>query len=608
MYKTALIKKPMPQDDHIRYPDGLTKDIIETVLFADKKAAVYTADFAKSLQKKTLIETCRNIWQFVKTQIPYKLDPQGHQWVKSPGRLWQDKAGDCKSFSVFTASCLKNLGIPYGYRFASYSKTDPAPTHVYVYVPAGKGRREIILDSVWTGPFNTQKEYTYKQDKLMTRIAYLGTIGAGAPPKHVPTVLRLTKDVSEISEHEMDLLLARQRLEIEKENSAAVGGPFNWQIDRYDKAIGVVNNALANIDNPEYMERLANHFDAAGQPVIGGFFKKIWKGIKKIGKGIVKVVTFPLRLIAKGIMEIYLPKAAYGFLYLFAAEKTLPDKMKAKRKKAEKFKNFVCKKIGMKEKHFMGIVRNSLTKKLRMSPESYLAKNIRAVAVKGIGAIGRSKKKVNRQRNKKRWMPEKINSKSLRDNSGQSIDENYIDDNGVVTSRQSKGEFIVEAASKFDDVGRKISDGNVFGAVIAAISWIISKLGGKKAGVDLSADDLPNLEEDAGDAFKYNDLKEDYGNLSTQQKSEVKDVATDLINDDFRGSQASNIIRQKLPYLNSRQVNEISSEVEEGFEPVTESDGLKIARSIKMNANNTAMNLEALEASGGGAKGGICKC
>ena len=128
------------------------------------------------------------------------------------------------------------------------------------------------------------------------------------------------------------------------------------------------------------------HFYATGQPLIGGFFSKIGKGLKSIGKGIakgvkavgkgiakgatavaktvVKVALFIPKLIAKGIMEIYLPKAAPAFLYLFAAENILPDKMKAKRKKAQKFKDFVCKKLGMKEAHFMGIVRNSLTKKL----------------------------------------------------------------------------------------------------------------------------------------------------------------------------------------------------------------------------------------------------
>lgn len=176
MYKTGLIRPPKSEDDKITYRQGSTQDIISTVLFADKKAAWYTEEFAQTLPSGSLKQTCRNIWSFVKTNIPYVLDVQGKQWIKSPGRLWKEKAGDCKSFSVFTASCLRNLGIPYGYRFASY-RPDPTPTHVYLYVPLTNGQ-ELILDSVWDGPFNTQKEYTFKQDYMINANG-IGFIGKG---------------------------------------------------------------------------------------------------------------------------------------------------------------------------------------------------------------------------------------------------------------------------------------------------------------------------------------------------------------------------------------------------------------------------------------------
>ena len=62
MYQTGLIRQPKMEDDQVRYPDGLTKDIIETVMFADKKAAWYTTLFAPTLRKTLPIQTCRNIW------------------------------------------------------------------------------------------------------------------------------------------------------------------------------------------------------------------------------------------------------------------------------------------------------------------------------------------------------------------------------------------------------------------------------------------------------------------------------------------------------------------------------------------------------------------
>jgi hypothetical protein len=180
-FATHLIAAPTGKDD-VRYPNGNTKDIIDTVLFADGKAARYTKAFAPTLKGVTLKETCSNIHQFLKQEIKYSLDPMGQQLIKSPGRLWAEnrkgknsyKGGDCKSFSLFTASCLRNLNIPYGYRFVSYNN-NPTPTHVYCFVPV-KGSKEIIIDGVWDGSFNTQKPYSFKDDRIMIQGAAIGNI------------------------------------------------------------------------------------------------------------------------------------------------------------------------------------------------------------------------------------------------------------------------------------------------------------------------------------------------------------------------------------------------------------------------------------------------
>jgi|CXWL01.1.fsa_nt_gi transglutaminase-like putative cysteine protease len=173
-YRTELIGRPQTDDDKF-FGDVNTQGIIDTVLYADEKCKAYTVQFAKTLRSEQLFDTCKNIWDFIKTQIPYVLDKRGYQWIKSPGRLWQEKSGDCKSFSVFAASCLKNLGIKYGYRFTSYDPNDKTPTHVYVYVPLPRG--EIIIDAVWTGPFNSQKPFAYKIDYPVSATAGIAGVG-----------------------------------------------------------------------------------------------------------------------------------------------------------------------------------------------------------------------------------------------------------------------------------------------------------------------------------------------------------------------------------------------------------------------------------------------
>ena len=195
-YPVHLIA-PSNQQEEVRFENGNTNDIIATILSADEICAEYTKKFAPYLKGKDVLETCHNIWEFVKTQIPYKLDPEGYQFIKSPGKLWTDKSGDCKSFSIFCASILKNLGINYGYRFASYKSDDPTPTHVYVYVPFKYG--EIIVDAVWTGPFNTQKTFQHKKD-VMPKIMYLGATNA---PQSGRGMLKLNKPVDQMADGEL---------------------------------------------------------------------------------------------------------------------------------------------------------------------------------------------------------------------------------------------------------------------------------------------------------------------------------------------------------------------------------------------------------------------
>ncbi len=647
-YRTDLIRPPQRGDDEVKYKDGNTQDIISVVLYGDSKAAFYTKEFAPSLKGTSVLNTCQNIWRFVKTQIPYVLDPEGKQFIKSPGRLWFDKAGDCKSFSVFTASCLKNLNIPYGYRFTSYKKSNPTPTHVYVYVPLANGK-EIILDSVWDGPFNTQKKFEHKQDKPMSEISYLGGVGSGvakatnlsflhptangqrptanhhslpANTKGTPypqadyTEFKLPKNFDEMSDAEMELLLTRQRLAIEKHNSAMVGGPFNFQQDNYDAAIAVVNRCLANVHDGDAVCAIGAHIEAigkkkGGKTAAGRFLQKVGKGIKAGAKAVVKVATAPVRLIAKGAMEIYLPKAAPFFLYLFAATPdALPDVMKRKRAKADKFKKFVVNGLGMKDNHFMAIIRNALTKRLGKSPESYMADKLRS-RVSGIGKTKAKRKaaaKAKPNRFNKAIQPIKAIRKAdalapteLQPNSfAMQVDQQQF--NADLKSNpvpvQGKGQA-------FKDVITKAGSGNLVGAAIDAIMWLINKIGGKDKPERITADDFPDFEGDAANVFDYRDMQEDYTKLSEQQREQTKQVATDLMLNNAPDSTIERVLSTAAAFLTPHQRKEIKYEIQEGPEALSDDEGRYLATEIKDYGRNMD---NALSNGGGGAGTGLCSC
>lgn len=119
---------------------------------AQAKAAGYPQKF----EGQNSLETCRNIWNHLKHNIKYIEDNNLFQNIKSPVRLSKTGYGDCKSFSLFTAAILKNLGIPCFLKYVSYNNVK-IPSHVYVVTQDG-----IIIDGVWTR-FNQEKPYTYYQ-------------------------------------------------------------------------------------------------------------------------------------------------------------------------------------------------------------------------------------------------------------------------------------------------------------------------------------------------------------------------------------------------------------------------------------------------------------
>ena len=144
--------------------DHNTGDIIELVLNEDGKFQDQTNKFTSKLQGLTVYDQCKYIWQTLRDNVTYKADTPLNQELKSPARLFADGIGDCKSFSLFEASCLRNLGIPYCFRFVSFRPTK-TPTHVYIVAMPGTANA-IIMDGVLP-TFDYQKPFTYKYDVAM---------------------------------------------------------------------------------------------------------------------------------------------------------------------------------------------------------------------------------------------------------------------------------------------------------------------------------------------------------------------------------------------------------------------------------------------------------
>jgi len=276
-----------------------TDDIINLLIQAHKKSLDDTAELARSITSSSNTDYIRKLYDLVKQNVAYKLDPPDAQFVKSPAQVWRDKFSDCKSYSLFIATALHNAGIPYRYRFVSFNKSR-VPTHVYVIVPK-QGGGYITLDAVMPG-YNQEKPFTFKKDIDMKGLYYVSGIGevrnSRVPSlekrammnrkrvkrpggskfrgnrlrRRIPIKFDLKgRDLSNLTQGEMDLLIARDRLATSKtiaENirgiGSVIGEKYQDSIDMIDDALDVINDhKMGYIGEIEMEEEIADIADDA---------------------------------------------------------------------------------------------------------------------------------------------------------------------------------------------------------------------------------------------------------------------------------------------------------------------------------------------------------
>jgi hypothetical protein len=113
-------------------------------------------------------ETAKNIFNFLKSEIKYSIEPANKQTTKTMSRFLADGQGDCKHYSLFANTILQSCGYKVLYRFAGYE--DNKIQHVYSYLP----NSDIILDAVLPS-FDTEKTPKIKKDINMSLYSLSGT-------------------------------------------------------------------------------------------------------------------------------------------------------------------------------------------------------------------------------------------------------------------------------------------------------------------------------------------------------------------------------------------------------------------------------------------------
>lgn len=130
-------------------------------------------------------KTCYEIWKFIKDNLPYRLESEYLQTVKSPAAIldYEKVPGgiDCKHYSLFSAGiidALKRQGKPLDWSFVFVS-TRPSdyPTHVFVEC-IGPNGDPIWLDGVEKSfNFKGRKYFYFKKIKINTMLKSISGLG-----------------------------------------------------------------------------------------------------------------------------------------------------------------------------------------------------------------------------------------------------------------------------------------------------------------------------------------------------------------------------------------------------------------------------------------------
>ena len=182
--KNAVLQKlaPFTNFKKVLIDDQNTSDIVQGILDNHENYQNEYDKISEMFIGDNEVETARNVFDFLKQNVPYYIEPIEKQTLRSPSAILSMKQGaDCKSYSSFINGTMQSLNrkgifrVPLAYRFASYRYDTKEPQHVFAVLYPGT-KNEVWVDPV-LAKFDQRKEPVFIKDKKikMALIAMSGT-------------------------------------------------------------------------------------------------------------------------------------------------------------------------------------------------------------------------------------------------------------------------------------------------------------------------------------------------------------------------------------------------------------------------------------------------
>ena len=182
--KNMVLQKlaPFTNFKKVLIEDQNTGDIIQGILDNHDNYESQYDKISEMFIDDNEVETAKNVFEFLKNNVPYYVEPIEKQTLRSPSAIISIKEGaDCKSYASFINGIMSSLNrkgifkVPLAYRFASYRYDTREPQHVFAVLYPGT-KNEVWIDPV-LNKFDQRKEPVFIKDKKikMALIAMSGT-------------------------------------------------------------------------------------------------------------------------------------------------------------------------------------------------------------------------------------------------------------------------------------------------------------------------------------------------------------------------------------------------------------------------------------------------
>lgn len=242
--------------------------IINEVVEAHKRFFTDYDKIAKHFYYPDPVKTFKGLFSFLKGNVEYREESEEKQTITSPAGILSLGEGDCKHYASFIGGvldALKRAGekIDWFYRFASYDPFQREPGHVFVV--AEFNGREYWIDPVLSS-FDNRLQYSSKIDKRIN-IPNMALYRVSGIDDYNATMEALREDDGEL---DPELVRAIQLL-------------MFYGVLSVD---GTVNDALFENLHGSLPEQTFNDLVQAritlNNAAVGGIFKSIWRGVKKV--------------------------------------------------------------------------------------------------------------------------------------------------------------------------------------------------------------------------------------------------------------------------------------------------------------------------------------